>query len=77
MMRAFPHRPFRKVKAQSCLPHFWVWAMTAKTATRQDWLDVLIEIETVRNRQEHKDRRPQRPKRRPVPYIGAFYDLAG
>jgi hypothetical protein len=48
MTRAFPHGPFRKVKAQTCLSHFGIWAVTAKTATREDWLHVLIEIETAR-----------------------------
>ena len=49
MMRALPQRPFRKVKSETRLSHFGVWAMTTETATRQDWLHVLIKIQMARS----------------------------
>jgi hypothetical protein len=46
--RALPQRPFRKVKAETRLSHFRIWTMTTETATRQDWLHVLIKIQMTR-----------------------------
>jgi len=49
-MRALPQSPFRKVKAKIRLSHLWIRAMTTETATREDWLHVLIKVQTARYR---------------------------
>ena len=45
-MRALLQRPFRKVQAETRLSHFGIWTVTTETTTREDWLDVLIKIQT-------------------------------
>ncbi len=45
MVRALPQRPFREIEAEARLPHLRVGTMTTETATGQDWLHVLIEVE--------------------------------
>jgi hypothetical protein len=49
MMPTFPERPFRNVKPEIRLSHLWIWAMTTETATRQDGLHVLIEVQPARS----------------------------
>jgi hypothetical protein len=46
-LRSLPHRPFGKVEAKTCLPHLWIRTVTTETTTRQNWLHILIEIQTA------------------------------
>jgi 5-carboxymethyl-2-hydroxymuconate isomerase len=48
-MRALLQCPFRLVEAEARLSHLRIWTMTTETATRQDWLHILIKIETARS----------------------------
>ena len=47
-LRSLPHRPFGKVEAKTCLPHLWIRTVTTETAIRQDWLHILIKVQTAR-----------------------------